>query len=142
MEKWISVEEKLPEYICHAMGHPLTTVLVAFGGHVCEALYIDGYFKTMGVRNDTVTHWMPLPNPPNEVSNMKRYAVAHTDSFENDLKIEIIEAEDWKSALSKHSKLLDENGNPDDNSWLPDNIEDAKQSAFDADFQFDVIELE
>lgn len=71
-----------------------------------------------------------------------RFAVAYTDEFENDLTIEIIEANTWKDALSKHSKMMDENGNPDDNSWMSDNIEQAKEDAFNADFQFDVIELD
>jgi hypothetical protein len=37
--------------------------------------------------------------------------------------------------------MMDEEGNPDDNSWLPDDMKEAKMSAFGADFLFDVKEI-
>lgn len=68
------------------------------------------------------------------------YAVAAVSFHENDLKIEMVEAENWKEALSKHS-LFTEAGDPGDVSWLPDDIDDAKSEAFNADIMFDVLEV-
>ena len=70
---------------------------------------------------------------------LKKFIVGYINFFDNSLKVELVEAENWKEALAKHSSMVDENGNPDDNSWLPDDIEKAKKFAFD--FQFDVKEL-
>ena len=60
--KWISVEERLPD----GPGE----VLVVLHGCVVEAWYCgDGEFETgsgLVLRNDGVTHWMPLPEPPKE----------------------------------------------------------------------------
>lgn len=64
------------------------------------------------------------------------YAVAIINFFIRELKIEFIEAATWKDALSKHSSMLL------DISLLSDEIEEAKREAFDADFLFDVKELE
>ena len=72
---------------------------------------------------------------------MAIFMVGYADFFNNDLIVECIEAENWKSALARHSKMMDEEGNPDDNSWLPDDMKEAKMSAFDADFLFDVKEI-
>lgn len=69
---------------------------------------------------------------------MKKFAVAGMSFFDNDLKLEIIEAETWKKALCKHSVFNYEN---DDLSWLSDDIEMAKNDAIDGDFTFDVIEI-
>lgn len=70
-----------------------------------------------------------------------KYMVGAMFSSDFDLKIELIEGKNWKEALSKHSRMVDENGNPDDNSWMPDDIEEAKQTALNADLFFDVFEL-
>lgn len=68
---------------------------------------------------------------------MKKFAVGHIDWFDNNLIIEIVEAEDWRSALLKHSKI--------DSSWASDyfgkTLEDAKANAFDSDMMIDVIEI-
>ena len=60
--KWISVEERLPD----GPGE----VLVVLYGCVVNAWYCgDGEFETgsgLVLRNDGVTHWMPLPEPPEE----------------------------------------------------------------------------
>ena len=71
----------------------------------------------------------------------KKFIVGFINFFENKLVVELVEAENWKDALARHSELLDENGNPDDNSWLPDDIEEAKQEGYNADFLFDVKEI-
>lgn len=36
---------------------------------------------------------------------MNKFAVAYINFFNNDLIIEIIEADNWKDALFKHSKM-------------------------------------
>lgn len=69
-----------------------------------------------------------------------KYAVAAVTFHENVLKIEIVEAENWKEALSKHS-LFTEAGDPGDVSWLSDDIENAKCDAFGGDILFDVLEV-
>lgn len=69
-----------------------------------------------------------------------KYVVAAVSFFENELKIEIVEAENWKEALSKHS-LFTEAGDPGDVSWLSDDIDNAKSDAFSGDILFDVLEV-
>jgi hypothetical protein len=54
--EWISVEEKLPE--CN--GRYLTHCNLEGQSLVC----ILHYCKVGGFNEDTVTHWMPLPEPP------------------------------------------------------------------------------
>lgn len=100
MDKWISVEEKMPDSGVQV----LVACRVKYGGrrYVCDAFYAapksiscgynddidavydeetDEYYFPEGwwevVKNwddyscvaiyDTVTHWMPLPEPPKEV---------------------------------------------------------------------------
>ena len=70
-----------------------------------------------------------------------KYAVAAMSFFENELKIEIVEAKDWFEALSKHSLFL-EDGKIVDVSWIPNEINAAKDELFNADIVFDVIEIE
>lgn len=73
---------------------------------------------------------------------MTKYAVAYISFFENELKVEIVEAaKGWKEALSKHSLLLDKDGNPGDIGWLPDDIDEAKEEAVNADMSFDIKEI-
>ncbi len=65
MNKWISVKDELP---------PIETHIILYNGDVIFGLYSDdwhgkNYFTTnfeqfLGVED--VTHWMPLPEPPNE----------------------------------------------------------------------------
>ena len=61
--KWISVEDKLPP--------PGIRVLATTGGAVLEA-YIKPFGKwyrngvEMGFWHGKITHWMPLPEPPEE----------------------------------------------------------------------------
>ena len=72
--QWISVKERLPE--------PETEVIAAFDDGYVWAMwqkwsltdeYEEGespfdYYKDVGAGIHTVTHWMPLPEPPKEVS--------------------------------------------------------------------------
>lgn len=67
---------------------------------------------------------------------MRRWAVGWMTFFDNVLKIEIVEAEDWHSALLKHSKVGED-------PWeFPPDLEEAKQEAFNGDCTFDVIEVQ
>ena len=56
--KWISAEDRLPE----RNGRYLTHCLIEGQSLVC-VLY---YCKVGGFNEITVTHWMPLPEPPKE----------------------------------------------------------------------------
>lgn len=55
---WISVDERLPEMN--------TCVLVAADGGVDIAYYCDIGWMMDTLGNEPVTHWMPLPEPPEE----------------------------------------------------------------------------
>ena len=71
MPRWISVEEKLPE--AHADGS-VDAELVTDGEFIHMAYYAHGQwiFCESGEMKEpmwnTVTHWMPLPEPPKEES--------------------------------------------------------------------------
>ena len=57
LPKWIPVKERLPER-CNFC-------LVADFGDVCEAYYnSDGVWFSQGNQLKGVSHWMPLPQPP------------------------------------------------------------------------------
>ena len=71
---------------------------------------------------------------------MKKLVVAYVDLFENVMKLEIVQVEDnksWKDALA----LIMGEGNGPDLDCLDDNLEIAKDEAFDMDFLFDVKEV-
>lgn len=62
--EWISVEERLPssEDLERSQFH---NFLVANEfGEVREAVFTGKYFTKLGSRLNGVTHWMPLPEPP------------------------------------------------------------------------------
>jgi len=65
------------------------------------------------------------------------------DFFNNDLVIEIINAENWKDALFKHSKLCRETDETDEiyQSYFGNTLADAKIYAFNCDMMIDVIEI-
>ena len=71
MPRWISVEERLPE--AHADGS-VDAELVTDGEFIHMAYYAHGQwiFCESGEMKEpmwnTVTHWMPLPEPPKEES--------------------------------------------------------------------------
>lgn len=68
---------------------------------------------------------------------MKRFAVAFVHLSDNELKVEVVQANDWLSALSKTSFMQDQD-------WLhevPTVLEDAKQFFFDADMLLNVVEV-
>lgn len=60
-DKWISVRDRLPE--------APTNVLVAHKHGVSESKYVGDTFGmtwNWNIEFPKVTHWMPLPNPPNQ----------------------------------------------------------------------------
>ena len=70
------------------------------------------------------------------------YAVAAMNFYDNELKVELVEADNWKEAISKHTIFKEQpTDKTGDVSWLPDNIKEAKDEAFGADIVFDVIEI-
>lgn len=64
MGEWISVEDRLPV--------DMGTVLIAHKGGVSFGWYNGAYWEkgaaTKHREIKTVTHWMPLPEPPKEDS--------------------------------------------------------------------------
>ena len=57
--EWISVKDRLPDAFC--------PVIVYRKGHVERgARDVNGWWKVYGTRTKSVTHWMPLPEPPEE----------------------------------------------------------------------------
>lgn len=62
--------------------------------------------------------------------------------WDYDIVIQIIEADGWKDALSKHT-VFNKPEYPEDHdmSWIPDDIDEAKEEMFSADMMFDVIEI-
>lgn len=61
---WISVEERLPEKWKHCLLR-FKNNNDSWGGIELGYLASDG--KTWSDTNHTITHWMPLPEPPKEV---------------------------------------------------------------------------
>lgn len=64
--KWISVKERLPEYAFNIMGHEAVNILMTDGYMVIEGDYTNGKFNIFGIEHNNITHWMPLPDPPEE----------------------------------------------------------------------------
>ena len=64
MNNWISVKDRLPEVF--------VPVLVCRrnrqGGQIVEAGQrdVDSWWRVYGTRTKSVTHWMPMPDPPGE----------------------------------------------------------------------------
>lgn len=67
MNEWISVKDRLPKsrFVVLAYEKPLNSINMSFYEKNSES-WIDcdsGYYL------NSVTHWMPLPNPPEETAN-------------------------------------------------------------------------
>lgn len=62
MTDWISVKDRLPE----AFQHVIICRNNRQGRQIVEAgqLDISGWWRVYGTRTKSVTHWMPLPEPP------------------------------------------------------------------------------
>ena len=67
---------------------------------------------------------------------MNKYVVAFIDFFSNDLKQELIEAENAREAVLESSFGLDFALEDEDSTF-----EECKQKAFDADCMFSVIKV-
>lgn len=68
---WISVKERLPEYTCRAGSETFTHVLVSIGERprlVTVGMYCNDIWEALNIKNVNVTHWMPLPEPPEDDS--------------------------------------------------------------------------
>ena len=70
---------------------------------------------------------------------MSKYAVGYLNYFNNDMSIEIIEANNWKEALFMHSEL---EGDKDRQEDCGDTLEDVKHYLFDCDIAVDVIKID
>lgn len=70
-----------------------------------------------------------------------KYIVAASNFFDNEITIKVIEADNWKEAVSKHPIFKADDEEKGDVSWMSDEIEDAKFDAFSADMSFDVVEM-
>lgn len=64
--KWISVEERLPEAYQHVIVHVKHTPKYDAGWHAVEqdCWFGDGWECNADEEVHLVTHWMPLPEPP------------------------------------------------------------------------------
>jgi len=66
MSEWISVKDRLPDYYRHVLFYPLTVV-----GWREEKIgeppycYVSNYLPKDN-NDPQPTHWMPLPEPPND----------------------------------------------------------------------------
>lgn len=70
---------------------------------------------------------------------MNKFAVGYINFFDNDLIIEIIEANNWFDAIWHHSKMI---LTKDEKPWLPNtSLEKLKGEAFNCDMMIDVIEI-
>jgi hypothetical protein len=59
-QEWIPVGERLPERTCHVIAR-------CRGGQAMEYVHAGGEFTRHGEKRN-VTHWMPLPEPPTDVT--------------------------------------------------------------------------
>jgi len=64
--EWISVEDRLPEYQAYAGSEKFAHVLVCVNGNIGQGMFCNEVWEFMGLKNVNVTHWMPLPDPPEE----------------------------------------------------------------------------
>lgn len=70
---WISVDEKLPHMAAPYIGGPKAARVIGFHHWVGECRFEETFKKRIPVwknslgRRCTVTHWMPLPEPPKQV---------------------------------------------------------------------------
>ena len=64
MDKWISVRERLPE----AFAPVIICRRNRQGEYIVEAGQKDigDWWRVYGTRTKSVTHWVPLPDPPEE----------------------------------------------------------------------------
>lgn len=61
MNNWISVKDRLPEYMESILAFGNGTIYVCWYD-TCKWIYSD----CCGCSADIITHWMPLPEPPKD----------------------------------------------------------------------------
>lgn len=75
---------------------------------------------------------------------MAKWAVAFVSMYDNELTVEIHEAETWKKALAQHSKVQ-EHGSEKAEMWLDTLVDEpmsqAQDEAYDGEILFDVVEV-
>ena len=57
VQHWISVKDRLPE-------DASTVLAIDSDGTICSAYYVGRWHGGGDLDEDAVTHWMPLPKPP------------------------------------------------------------------------------
>ena len=78
---------------------------------------------------------------------MKKFAVAYASLFENNLVIEVVDAENEKQAILNHSKVKSDDPvvQQETVDWIngmSDDMEDIKEEFFNGEILVDVLELE
>ena len=74
MSNWISVKDKLPENNVTVLAYCEKTKKYFIGNRSCCYFSKEAYWRHEGARGamytvtSKVTHWMPLPEPPEEES--------------------------------------------------------------------------
>jgi len=64
-DKWISVEDRLPEFSMFVDVWVKSTEREDYGRRICDVL-IERSADHMTHPAEYVSHWMPLPEPPKE----------------------------------------------------------------------------
>lgn len=65
MSEWISVQDRLPEPPCRCLVY---TPYNVYGDGMITATFTEFGWMTPGYI-EQITHWMPLPKPPDDVPN-------------------------------------------------------------------------
>ena len=71
---------------------------------------------------------------------MKKFAVGFLSFFENDLIVEVVEADNWRDAIFKHTSLISD----DMEEWIadmPEGLEEIKEAMFNGEIAIDVKEI-
>ena len=79
-----------------------------------------------------------------EKSPTTKFAVAHVNLFDGNLKVECVEAPDWRSALLSHTSLQAHTDDPEYKEWLyaaPSTVEEVWDYFSNTDVLVDVIEI-
>ena len=64
MSEWISVDDRLPEYTAHAGSKQFVLVIANSQLGIHEVMYVNRKWLFSTGIEVKVTHWMPLPEPP------------------------------------------------------------------------------
>ena len=71
MNEWISVDDRLPIDYLNVKGHETMEILIVSGGvtEYCEIScgpWPKPWYKFDNFHKGFITHWMPLPKPPED----------------------------------------------------------------------------